>query len=262
MKPKTILITGAASGFGKDTAIALANRGHKVIATVHREESVETLKAESKVLFKDIFKLDITLESDRNKILDLDLDVLINNAGIGESGSLAEVPLNKIRENFETNVFSTIALSQIALKKMIKKDSGTIVFISSLAGRIPMPFLGPYSMTKYALTAAGTMMRSEIKKLTRNVNITLVEPGGYHTGFNQKNLAKKYEWMDKTTLFYDKISELKKEEELQFKLTEAKSTKSIVDKIVKASEARKPRLRYVAPWWQGLGVRVLRIFGV
>ncbi len=262
MNTKTILITGAASGFGKDTAITLAKRGHKVIATVHREESVQNLINSCGDIFEDVFKLDITSESDRNKITHLDIDVLINNAAIGESGALAEVPLNRLRNNFETNVFSTIALSQLALKNMLKKDKGTIVFISSLAGRIPMPFLGPYSMTKYALTAAGTMMRSELKKITKNVHITLVEPGGYHTGFNQKNLNKKYEWMNESSLFYHKIDELKKEETLQFKVTEVKTTTSIVKKIVKAAEAKKPRLRYIAPWWQGLGVRILRAFGV
>ena len=187
MKNKTILITGAASGFGKDSAITLAKRGHKVIATVHREESVSELKKETGDLLHDIFKLDITLESDRNKIKDLSIDVLINNAAIGESGALAEVPMGRLRDNFETNVFSTIALSQIALKGMLKKKSGTVVFISSLAGRMPMPFLGPYSMTKFALTAAATMMRSELKKISKTVHISLIEPGGYHTGFNQKN---------------------------------------------------------------------------
>lgn len=262
MKSKTILITGAASGFGRDSAIALAKRGHKVIATVHREESVSELKNKTGDLFQDIFKLDITLESDRNKISNLDIDVLINNAAIGESGALAEVPMKRLRDNFETNVFSTIELSQLALKNMLHKNSGTVIFISSLAGRMPMPFLAPYSMTKYALTSGATMMRSELKKISKSVHITLVEPGGYHTGFNQKNLAKKYEWMNKSSLFYHKIDELKKEETLQFKLTEVKSTKSIVNKIINAAEAKKPRLRYVAPWWQGLGVRVLRIFGV
>lgn len=259
---KTILITGAASGFGKDSAIALAKRGHKIIATTHREESVTELKKEFGDLFLAVFKLDITLEEDRNRILDFDLDVLINNAGIGESGSLAEVPIERIRANFETNVFSTLALSQLALKNMIKKQKGTVIFISSLAGRIPMPFLGPYSMTKYALSAGVTMLRSELKKLTKSVHITLVEPGGYHTGFNQKNIAKKYEWMDSTSLFFDKIDELKKEETRQFKLTEEKTTTSLVKKIIKAAEANKPCLRYVAPWWQGLGVRILRTFGV
>lgn len=259
---KCILITGAASGIGKATAISLAKRGHKIIATTHREGSVEALKKEGADLFYTVFKLDITLEEDRRKILDYDLDVLINNAGIGESGSLAEVPIDRIRSNFETNVFSTLALSQLALTKMLPKQSGTLVFISSLAGRIPMPFLGPYSMTKFALSAGVDMLRSELKKVSKTVYVTLVEPGGYHTGFNQKNVAKKYEWMDEQSFFFDQMDQMKTNEKRQFAFIEMNSTEGIVQKIVQAAEASKPRLRYVAPWWQGFGVRILRAFGI
>lgn len=259
---KIILITGAASGIGRDSAVALAKRGHKVIATTHREESITELNNTYGDLFLAVFKLDITLEEDRNKILDFDLDVLINNAAIGETGSLAEIPIEKIRTNFETNLFSTLAISQLAIKDMVKKDGGRVVFISSLAGRIPMPFFGPYSMTKFALSAGATMLRSELKKINKNIYITVVEPGGYHTGFNQKMLAKKYEWMDKSSLFFEKIDEIKKKEIQQFKFTEIKTTNSIVHKIVRASEVKKPRLRYIAPWWQGFGVGIMRVFGV
>lgn len=117
---KIILITGAGSGIGKDTAIALAKRGHKVIATTETEEQSTALQKEIISFDIDliIFKLDITNENDRRKIESYDLDVLINNAGIGESGSLAEIDVNKVRHNFEVNVFSSFEISQLALKKM------------------------------------------------------------------------------------------------------------------------------------------------
>jgi len=260
---KTILITGASSGFGKATALALAKRGHKVIATTHQEDSVNQLKDffDRNNLEVEVFKLDITSADDRKKILDYNLDVLINNAGTGQSGSLAEIAIDKIKDNFETNVFSSIALSQLALKNMIQKDSGTIIFVSSLAGRVTMPFLGPYAMTKFALSAGAEAMRAELHKLSKNIHVSLIEPGAYHTGFNQKNIAKKYEWMDKKSYFYKMIDQLKKEENKYFNMMELKSTKSIVAKFVKASEAKKPHLRYSAPWWQYLGVQVMRIFG-
>lgn len=260
---KTILITGASSGFGKDAALALAQRGHRLIATTHSEKQAQEMAAltSQKKLDIKVFKLDITLESDRVKILDYDLDVLINNAGTGESGSLAEIAIDKIRDNFETNVFSSIALSQLALKNMIKKDSGTIIFVSSLAGRVTMPFLGPYAMTKFALSSGAEAMRSEIYKLSKNVHVSLIEPGAYHTGFNQENIAKKYQWMDENSYFYKMIDQLKKEENRYFDMMEIKSTKSIVNKFIQASEASKPRLRYSAPWWQYLGVQLMRIFG-
>lgn len=116
---KTILITGAGSGIGKDTAIALARKGHHVIATTETEAQSIALQNEIQSLNLEmvIYKLDITIAEDRHKIENHDLDVLINNAGIGESGSLAEIDINKLRRNFEVNVFSAFELSQLALKK-------------------------------------------------------------------------------------------------------------------------------------------------
>lgn len=260
---KTILITGAGTGIGKNSALALAGRGHNVIATTETEEQSLNLQKEMKShnIAMNVFKLDITDEKDRKKIEDYNLDVLINNAGIGESGPLAEINIDKVRHNFEVNVFSSFEISQLALKKMFVKKQGTILFISSLAGRITMPFLGPYCMTKFALSGGAEAMRSEIHQVHKNIHVSLIEPGAYHTGFNQKNIAKKYVWMNEDSEFYPIIDQIKAKEEKQFKLTESKSTKSIVNKIVKAAEAKNPKLRYSAPWWQAFGVQLLRMFG-
>lgn len=263
LRKKTILITGAGSGFGKDTAIKLAKRGHKVIATTETEDQANTLKQEVKTasFMMEIFKLDITKEEDHQQIKDLQLDVLINNAGIGESGPLSEIDVDRVRQNFEVNVFSALELSQLALKPMLERNSGTIIFISSLAGRIVMPFLAPYCMTKFALSSGAESMRNEIHRIKKNVHISIIEPGAYHTGFNQKNIAKKYTWMDEHSPFYPILGKLEKEENKQFDLLESKTTDSIVKKIVKAAEANKPKLRYTAPWWQAMGTQMLRMFG-
>ena len=260
---KKILITGAGSGIGKDTAFELCKRGHFVYATTETEEQAAELKIEAKQRNTqlEIFKLDITQASDRELVNSIDIDVLISNAGIGESGSIAEIAMAKVRNNFEVNVFSNFELSQIVLKKMFEKNTGTVIFISSLAGRIPMTFLGPYSMTKFALSSGAETMRKEIHRVRENVHISLVEPGGYHTGFNQKNIAKKYEWMDESSIFFPILDKIKEEETRSFKLTENKNNKSIVRKIIKASEAKKPRLRYAAPAWQAFGVWFLRALG-
>lgn len=261
---KTILITGAGSGIGLDTALALAARQHRVIATTIDEAQALTLKAMAltKGLSLEVFKLDITSAQDREKILSLELDVLINNAGVGESGSLAEVDIDRIRHVFEVNLFGTLALTQLALRGMIQRQRGTVLLVSSIAGRIPMPFLMPYSMSKFALSAAGAGLRAELQQLRCGVHVALIEPGAIHTGFNQAMTESKYAWMGKQSYFAAHVARLKAEEKRTFQFLEAKTTQSIVSQIVKAAEAKKPKLRYVAPWIQGFGVRLARIFGV
>jgi short-subunit dehydrogenase len=261
---KTILITGAGSGIGKDAAFALSRRGHRVIAAAETSSQAEALHAQAlhEAITLETITLEITIAEDREKISAYDLDVLINNAGIGETGSLAEVPMDRVRRNFEVNVFSTIEVAQIALKGMMHKHKGTIIFVSSIAGRIPSLFLNPYSMTKFALSGGVAAMRQEIHRVEKDVHISLIEPGAYATGFNQRMLAKKYEWMDEKSYFYPIIPALKAEDTHRFGAIEQKSTASIVAKIVIACEARKPRLRYVAPWYQGFAVAMLRVFGI
>ncbi len=261
---KTILITGAGTGIGRDAALALARRGHRVVAAVHNEAQAQALHTQPEVqsLGMEVIVMDITQEAQRQQVLGYELDVLINNAGVGESGSLAEVDMDRVRQVFEVNLFSTLALTQLALSGMIKRQRGTVLMVSSIAGRIPMPFLMPYSMTKFALSAAGAGLRAELDQLRCNVHVALIEPGAIHTGFNQAMTERKYTWMGEQSYFAQHIKRLKKEEARTFAFLEAKNTDGIVRCIVKASEARRPRLRTTSPWVQGLGVRLARIFGV
>lgn len=261
---KTILITGAGSGIGRDASFALAARGHRVLATTFTQTQADALHAEVLARQQDIevFKLDITSSADREKTHKFEIDVLINNAAIGDSGSLAEVDVNRIRKTFEVNVFATLELTQLILRGMIDRQRGTVLFVSSIAGRIPMPFLMPYSMTKFALSAAGAALRVEMDELGRNIQIALIEPGAIHTGFNQAMSDKKYEWMQEKSYFKDVSSQMKKKESQIFRFLEVRTTDTIIKKIILATEARRPSLRYVAPWAQGFMVRLARIFGV
>ena len=259
---KTILITGSGSGIGRDCVIALAERGHTMYATTHTEVQAAHWRNESPNLTTVTpLKLDITDSQDRQSIEALPIDVLINNAAIGNSGSLAEVPLERVRACFETNLFATLALTQTCLKGMIERGRGRVIFISSLAGRMASPFLMPYAMTKFALSAAADGLRQELSQLGKDVHVVVVEPGAYHTGFNQRMIAKKYEWMKRGSYFQDHMDAIKASEQQKFALLELQSTRSIVREIARAAEADRPSFRYVAPWWQGAGVQLMRVLG-
>ena len=120
MTLKRILITGSGTGLGMSAAIALSKRGHLVYATTYTKAQARELNklAKSKKLSLKAFKLDILSSKDRALADNLNIDVLINNAAIGDSGSVCEINVDRYRKTFETNVFSTIELTQRVLKNM------------------------------------------------------------------------------------------------------------------------------------------------
>ena len=189
------MITGAGSGFGRLAALELASRGHHVIATTETEEQAATLRAESPQL--QVEKLDITT-ADVDKVHAWDIDVLINNAGAGQTGPIADVPLERLRYLFEVNVFGTMSVTQAVLKEMVAKKSGRIIIMSSIAGVLSAPAFGPYSMTKHALEAMGKAMRGELAPL--GIDVTLINPGPYLTGFNDRMADSMWEWFGDQSL--------------------------------------------------------------
>jgi len=188
--PKNVMITGAGSGFGKQAGIALAARGHHVIATTETDEQAAALRAEAPEL--TVERVDITSADDVAKVASWDIDVLINNAGAGQTGPMADVPIERVRRLFEVNVFGTLAVTQQVLRGMVAKGSGRVIIVSSIAGVMVGPTFGPYAMTKHALEAMGKAMRAELAPL--GVDVTLLNPGPYQTGFNDRMADSMWEW--------------------------------------------------------------------
>jgi NAD(P)-dependent dehydrogenase (short-subunit alcohol dehydrogenase family) len=179
---RTILITGAGSGFGKATAIELAGRGHRVIAATETTEQADALAAEQPDL--TAIKLDVTDPDDVAKAGDLGVDVLVNNAAVGVLGPLASMPMEQIRRSFEVNVFGTVAMSQAVIPGMRARGTGRIINVSSIAGVLASPQSSPYSMTKYAIEAFTKSLRGELA--AHGIDVTKVNPGPYATGFNDR----------------------------------------------------------------------------
>jgi len=256
----SILITGCRGGIGLGVACRLLKKGHKVYATVHRQTSVDELRSVLKS-FGDNFvvdKPDVTEANDIDKVDAWDIDVLVNNAAIGDSGPLAEIAPERVSAVFETNVFSTLRLTQKVLPQMITKGGGRIVLMGSMAGLIPTPFYAPYAMTKFALESVAFSLRTELKPF--RIKVIVINPGGYNTGFNEKFMRQKFEWMNPNSLYKDNMAYVRQEEEKVIK-RELQSTQSIAKQVVKAAEARRPKRRYVAPKREWVFLPLVRRFG-
>ncbi len=193
---KTVLITGAGSGFGKGAALALAAAGHTVIATTETHAQADALRAEAPQL--EVLTLDITKQSDIDTIKDREIDVLINNAGFGQTGPMSDVPLDRLRKVFEVNVFGTVAITQAVLTGMAKKGSGRIIIVSSIAGVLAAPGFGPYAMSKHALEAMGKAMRAELAP--QGIDVCLLNPAPYNTGFNDRMADSMWEWFGDSSI--------------------------------------------------------------
>jgi NAD(P)-dependent dehydrogenase (short-subunit alcohol dehydrogenase family) len=192
---KTVLITGAGSGFGRDAAVQLAARGHTVIATVETDSQAAALSAAHPEL--TVAKLDITNPQDVATVDRWDLDVLIANAGRGQTGPLASIPMARLRAVFEVNVFGTFAITQRVAAAMKRKRAGRILIVSSIAGVRTGVGSGPYAMTKHALQALGGVLRNEMAMY--GVDVALINPGPFATGFNDRMANEPGDWFDRNT---------------------------------------------------------------
>ncbi|MDV3957583.1 SDR family oxidoreductase [Elizabethkingia anophelis] len=194
---KTILITGAASGFGKIAAFELAKRGHKVIATtqVYPQMSDLIREAGEKKIELIVDKLDVTNPRDiAYAHKKYDIDILISNAGIMEGGPIAEQPLELIRSMFEVNVFGALELAQGFIKKFVAKKSGKIVFTSSMGGLWTVPYVAAYCASKHALEAIAEGLKTELEPF--GIKVATCNPGVFGTGFNDRGIDSISRWYD------------------------------------------------------------------
>ncbi len=255
---KKILFTGARSGIAHATIKKLLNDDYLIYLTVHTDKQLEvvskTYKNNENVI---CLKIDITNKNDLIKLKGLDIDILVCNAAIGEGGSIIEIPMEKVRNNFEVNVFSNFEVIQIIFKQMIKKNKGKILIMSSLIRLNPIRFLGVYGATKASLSTLAFSLKKELKLLKTNIKVILIEPGAYHTGSNQVMLDNKYTWMEKDSYFKACLEEIQKTENIFFNLMEIKSLNSVVRTIEKAIKSDKPKFLYRVPLWQGMGAKIL-----
>jgi NAD(P)-dependent dehydrogenase (short-subunit alcohol dehydrogenase family) len=196
---KKVLITGAGTGFGHEAAMRLAEKGFDVIAAVEIYSQVQTMKrqAAARGVTLQVEKLDVTSDGDRRKALDWGVEILVNNAGVGEGGSTVDIPAANIRHQFEVNVTGPLLLTQPIAKQMIKRGAGRIVWVSSREGLNVNPFTGIYSASKHAVEAIAETMADELQEY--NIEVATVNPGPFLTGFNDRMFQTWESWEDDPT---------------------------------------------------------------
>lgn len=251
-----ILITGSSGGIGYKLGIALANRKHFVYMTTHTKKQAEQLRKKINIskLNKNIqvLKLDITNNQDLNIVDNLDIDVLFAHASIGEGGSILKIPIDKLKYNYEVNIFSNIELIKRYIKKTINSNKkGKIIVTSSIASIIPIPYLGSYTSSKSALSMLIKTLSKELKDNNSKIKIHLIEPGTYKTGFNQVMVNKIGD--------YDSFKKQLKMYKL-FNLLECKNLSSVVNKMIYLAEHNSIKLVHRVPILQRVLIRLYVIF--
>ena len=175
---KVVLITGGSSGIGKSIGEFLHQKGFVVYGTSRNPEKV--LNSVFPLVALDVRNVE-SIKAAVTKIIATTgrLDVVINNAGVGITGPLEEIPMEEIKNNFETNLFGPIEVMKAVLPQMREKKSGLIINITSIAGYMGLPYRSVYSASKGALELITEALRMEVKSF--GINITNVAPGDFAT---------------------------------------------------------------------------------
>lgn len=246
---KIVLLTGATAGIGRTTALHLARQGHRVIASGRKLDELARLKAEAAGLTLDTLVLDVTSPASIAAAVDgIDqltgghgVDVLVNNAGYGALGPTSEIGDAEMRRQYETNVFGLMAVTRAFLPKMRERRAGRIINVSSLGGRVTLPFFGVYNSTKYALEALSDALRYEL--LPFGIDVALIEPGVIRTNFEATAVGNLGQFA--TSPYGAAIA---KHEQLSKRADRLASEPIVVAKaIARAVNARRAAARYVAP---------------
>ncbi len=194
MRDEVVLVTGASSGIGFNTALELKEKGYIVWGAARRVENLKQLEEKG----INIIYLDLC---DENSIISCineinqksgGVDILINNAGYGSYGAIEDVEIEEAKRQFEVNIFGLSRMIQLVLPHMREKNKGKIINVSSIGGKVHTPFGAWYHATKFALEALSDCLRIEVKEF--NIDVVIIEPGAIKTDWGiiaSDNLKKR-----------------------------------------------------------------------
>lgn len=238
-----ILVTGASTGIGQETALHMARKGHTVYASARNPATADELKEKIAAENLDIkvIKLDlvdpVSIQSAVAEVMQQSgrIDALVNNAGIGAGSAVEETPLEVVRDIFETNYFGTVSVLRAVTPIMREQKSGRIVTVGSLAGRVVMGCHAHYSASKWAIEGLSEALAFEMAEF--NVKVAIVEPGCVLTP-----IWGKVEPSEEISPYQNTIDRLGKF--FQFGLNRPAMPADVAEAIAHAIESDKPHFRY------------------
>jgi hypothetical protein len=244
MSNRTVLITGCSSGIGRAAAYAFLDEEWQVYATARNPADIETLGEAG----CDIGTIDVRNDEDVNRVIDriIDeegrLDALVNNAGYGQHGPLEDIDDELFAKQFDVNVFGPHRLVRAALPHMREREDGTIVNVSSLAGRVAAPGMGAYAASKHAIEGYSDSLRRELDPF--GIDVSVVQPGPVQTSFRDR-VDDELGRLDRTDAYED-LYEFQEDATLiggdsPFAVHPAE----VAEAIVEASVSPDPEPRYV-----------------
>lgn len=243
MSKKVILITGASSGMGKESAKALIQQGHTVYTVARRIEQMQDLKD----LGGHPIQMDVTEESDIQNVVDAiiqkkaRIDVLWNNAGYGLYGAVEDIPVEEARKQFEVNLFGLASITQKVLPFMRKENNGTIINTSSMGGKMYTPMGAWYHASKHAVEGFSDCLRLELKQF--NIAVVVLEPGIIVTEFGEVMLQNISKYSSKGA-YYILTHKLIAATKKMYDRGQGSKTSVISNTILKIVNAQKPKTRY------------------
>ena len=247
---RTALITGASSGFGLLTSLALARRGWRVLVTMRdlaRRERLEKAGRDAGLLERiEFHSLDVTNPDQIASLASLlekratPLHGLVNNAGFAMGGFAEDVSDTELRAQLDTNFFGAVAVTRAFLPQMRRQGFGHVVMVSSVSGRMAFPGLGSYVASKFALEGWTETLRLEMKPL--GVQVVLVEPGSFDTDIWDRNAQSAKEMTDPSSPNAARAARLRGRMESQ---VHRANPAVVAERIARILENPRPRLRYV-----------------
>ena len=232
---KTVLITGATSGIGKETALLLASKGFLVYGTAR---NVEGKNLPFRLLPMDVRNETSIKEAIQQILTEVGrIDILINNAGVGITGAVEELPAEQLHNVFTTNLYGAIAVIQQVLPSMRAQGSGRIINIASIAGYMGLPFRGAYSASKGALLLMSEALRMEVKQF--GIEVTTISPGDYATDIASRRYHAPVNENSPYAEVYAKQLQLMNEH-----VDSGGDPKEMADKILKIINTKHPKVHY------------------